>query len=61
MKTILERELKDGGACDVVGGTHAGKAGIVRNINTRKTGHVTVVPKNGERFNTLAKNIVVRP
>jgi ribosomal protein S4E len=53
--------LKDGCYCDVVGGTHAGKSGIVRDIKRSKTGHVTitVVQKNGVRFKTLAKNVVV--
>ena len=55
-------KLKDGARCKVTGGTHAGKSGIVRDIKTGKTGHVsiTVVQPNGERFKTLAKNVVVR-
>ncbi|QJR37678.1 RNA-binding protein [Gemmatimonas groenlandica] len=55
------KDLTDGASCSVVGGTHAGKSGIVRDINTSKTGHVTitVVQANGERFKTLAKNVVV--
>jgi ribosomal protein S4E len=38
-----------------------GKSGTVRDIKTGKTGHVsvTVVQSNGERFKTLAKNVVV--
>lgn len=42
-------------------GTHAGKSGIVSDIHTSKTGAVTitVTPKDGVRFKTLAKNIVV--
>ena len=53
---------KDGDRCEVTGGTHKGKSGTVRDINTSKTGHVTitVVQKNGERFKTLARNVVVR-
>lgn len=53
--------LKDGDRCLVVGGTHSGKSGVVRDINTSKTGHVTitVVQANGERFKTLAKNVTV--
>jgi ribosomal protein S4E len=44
-----------------VGGTHAGKSGTVTNINTSKTGHVTitVVQNDGLRFKTLAKNVIV--
>ena len=54
--------VKDGAHCDVVGGTHAGKSGTVRDVNTSKTGHVTitVVQASGERFKTLAKNVVVQ-
>ena len=54
--------LKDGDSCKVVGGTHAGKSGTVTDINTSKTGHVTitVVQKGGDRFKTLAKNVVVQ-
>jgi ribosomal protein S4E len=52
-------KLKDGAQCKVIGGTHAGKAGTVRDIKTGKTGHVsiTVVQANGDRFKTLAKNV----
>jgi len=40
---------------------HAGKSGIVRDLHTSKTGHVTitVVQPGGERFKTLAKNVVL--
>ena len=53
--------LKDGDQCKVVGGTHAGKSGTVTDINTSKTGHITitVVQKNGVRFKTLGKNVEV--
>ena len=53
--------IVDGAQCKVVGGTHAGKSGAVTDINTSKTGHVTitVVQKDGLRFKTLAKNVVV--
>ena len=61
MKTETPNKLKDGAPCKVVGGTHAGKAGTVRDIKTGKTGHVsiTVVQADGERFKTLAKNVVI--
>lgn len=54
-------KLRDGVRCKVTGGTHAGKSGIVRDIKTGKTGHVslTVVQPNGVRFKTLAKNVVI--
>ena len=43
--------------------TYAGKSGTVRDIKTSKTGHVTVtiVQKDGERFKTLASNVLVKP
>ena len=62
MGSASSAQLKDGDRCEVVGGTHAGKSGTVRDVNTSKTGHVTITveQKNGERFKTLAKNVVVR-
>ncbi len=62
MKTKSSVELKDGDECTVVGGTHAGKSGTVRDINTSKTGHITITveQKNGVRFKTLGKNVVVQ-
>ncbi len=60
MKARPSGKLRDGARCKVIGGVHAGKSGIVRDVNTSKTGHVTitVVQANGERFKTLAKNVV---
>lgn len=54
-------KLKDGAKCKVVGGTHAGKAGMVTDIKLSKTGHttITVVQPNGDRFKTLARNVAV--
>ena len=45
----------------MIGGTHAGKSGLVRDIKTGKTGYVsiTVLQASGERFKTLAKNVVM--
>jgi ribosomal protein S4E len=61
MITVSSDKLKDGASCKVIGGTHAGKFGIVRDIKTGKTGHVsvTVVQTNGVRFKTLAKNVEI--
>lgn len=69
MKNITQQEknanqgdrLIDGAQCKVIGGVHAGKAGVVKDIKTGKTGYVsiTVVQSNGERFKTLAKNVAV--
>jgi len=54
-------KLQDGAQCNVIAGTHAGKSGTVRDINTSKTGHITITveQKNRVRFKTLAKNVVV--
>ncbi len=53
------RGLKDGERCVVTGGTHKGKSGIVSDLKTSKTGHITitVVQANGDRFKTLARNV----
>jgi len=63
MKAKSPDKLKDGAQCRVIGGVHEGKSGVVRDIKTGKTGHVsiTVVQSNGERFKTLAKNVAVEP
>lgn len=55
-------KLKNGDQCTVVGGTHQGKSGIVQDLNTSKTGHITitVLLENGVRFKTLGKNVVVQ-
>ena len=52
--------IKNGDACRVVGGTHKGKTGIVRDLNVSKSGHltITVVQDAGVRFTTLARNVV---
>ena len=62
MKAELPSKLSDGVQCKVIGGVHAGQSGVVRDVNTGKTGSVsiTVVQPNGERFKTLAKNVVVQ-
>jgi ribosomal protein S4E len=62
MNSSSPTEPKDGELCSVVAGTHAGKSGTVRDVKVSKTGHttITVVQANGERFKTLARNVVVR-
>ena len=62
MKTKPPEKLKDGDHCTVVGGTHAGKSGTVRDVNMSKTGHITITVEqlNGVRFKTLGKNVVVQ-
>ncbi len=62
MEPQTSTKLKDGDQCKVVGGTHVGKSGTVRDINTSKTGHITITveQKNRVRFKTLGKNVVVQ-
>jgi len=51
--------LKDGDYCRVVKGTHKGKSGFIQDINTSKTGHITitVLQESGVRFKTLGKSV----
>ena len=53
--------IKDGDTCKVIAGTHKGKSGIISDINTSKTGHITitVTQNNGVRFKTLGRNVEV--
>ena len=50
MKSKPPAKLRDGARCKVTGGTHVGKSGVVKDIKTGTTGHVsiTVVQANGE-------------
>jgi ribosomal protein S4E len=61
-KQPISTAVKDGDFCEVISGSHAGKSGIAKDINVSKSGNVTitVVQSNGERFKTLAKNVVVK-
>lgn len=61
MTSKSPEELKDGDQCKVVAGVHAGKFGTVGDINRSKTGHITITveQKNGVRFKTLGKNVIV--
>ena len=58
---VLRALAEEGVRCKVVGGVHAGKAGVVKDIKTGKTGYVsiTVLQGDGARFKTLAKNVVI--
>ena len=53
--------ISNGNYCQVIDGTHTGKSGVVQDLNTSKTGHltITVVQDNGVRFKTLGKNVKV--
>lgn len=52
--------VSNGDFCTVVAGTHKGKSGIVRDRKISKTGEVTitVMQDGGDRFKTLARNVV---
>ncbi len=56
---MKEITLKDGDFCQVIAGTHKGKSGTARDLNTSKTGHLTltIVQENGVRFKTLGRNV----
>lgn len=55
-------DLKNGDQCQVIGGTHKGKSGTVRDLHTSKTGHITITveQENSVKFKTLGKNVVIR-
>ena len=57
-----KNNLVDGDFCSVIGGTHKGKSGWVRDIHTSKTGHVTITveQESSIRFKTLAKNVTTQ-
>ena len=61
MKPNAANKLRDGASCKVIGGRHKGKCGIVRDIKTGWTGHVsiTVVQSDGVKLKTLAKNVAI--
>ncbi len=62
IKSKQIQNFKEGDYCSVIGGTHTGKSGTVKDIHISKTGHmtVTVVQENGVRFKTLGKNVVIK-
>jgi ribosomal protein S4E len=61
MNAKKTQKLKNGDPCKVLAGTHAGKSGTVEDLNVSVAGHVTITvrQKNGVRFKTLGKNVVV--
>lgn len=62
MSLAQMQALKEGDRCEVIAGTHKGKSGVATDLNVSKGGNLTmtVVQVNGERFKTLAKNVVKR-
>lgn len=63
MPPIDNGHVTDGDHCRVIAGTHKGKYGTVRDINMSEGGNVTitVVQSDGDRFKTLARNVLVEP
>ena len=61
MTNKMAEKIKDGDQCKVIGGTHKGKSGTVSDINTSKTGHITITveQKTGVKFKTLGRNVVL--
>lgn len=59
-KSEPKPNLKNGDPCEVTGGTHKGKRGTVQDLNLSKGGNwtITVLQAGGERFKTLARNVV---
>jgi ribosomal protein S4E len=49
----------NGDSCTVIAGTHKGRSGTVEDLNTSKTGALTITVRetSGDRFKTLAKNV----
>ncbi|MBX7227127.1 MAG: hypothetical protein K1X55_13920 [Chitinophagales bacterium] len=62
METPKQNGIKNNDQCIVIGGTHKGKSGIIQDLKTSKTGHITitVLQENGVRFKTLGKNVEVK-
>ena len=55
-------KLDSGSKCEVIEGVHVGKSGTVSEIragNMHKQKSVIVEPSNGQKFETLVKNIIV--
>lgn len=61
MSDAKGKPVKNGDQCNVIGGTHKGKAGKVEDVNISKTGHMTITVRqeNDVRFKTLAKNVEI--
>jgi ribosomal protein S4E len=52
-------EARNGDRCEVVAGSHKGKAGTVEDWKLSKTGQATITVRqaDGVRFKTLARNV----
>ena len=58
-KPVSQPSVKNGDHCLVIKGTHAGKSGLVQDLNISKSGHATITVKqaDGVRFKTLVRNV----
>ena len=52
-------DIANGDACEVIAGTHKGRRGTVEDLNTSKSGTLTITVReaNGSRFKTLARSV----
>ena len=55
----MAEDIANGEACEVIAGTHKGKAGTVEDRKLSKTGHATITVRlpDGDRVKTLARNV----
>ena len=60
MMSTAQTPVENGDLCTVTAGVHKGKAGIVEDLNMSKGGNLTITVRqaDGDRFKTLAKNVV---
>ena len=51
--------IANGDACEVIAGTHKGRRGTVEDLNTSKSGTLTITVRqaDGSRFKTLARSV----
>ena len=54
-----QSNVANGDRCEVVAGTHRGKAGRIEDYKLSKTGHATITVRQGSGvcFKTLARNV----
>ena len=52
-------DIANGDACEVIAGTHKGRSGTVEDLNTSKSGTLTITVReaDGTRFKTLARSV----
>ncbi len=53
--------IANGDSCAVIAGTHKGRCGTAEDRHVSKTGAVTITVRevSGDRFKTLAKNVLL--